>query len=306
LSPGERDRLELTTRIKSFGEQELGLAPTRNYEKVNLDFDQVIWNVSGCAPDRFRSHMYRYPVVGALPYIGFFDRAEADAEAERLEALGWEVWVRPAGAYSTLGWFQDPLWRSMLRWSVEGFANTVLHELAHATVWIPGEGKFNESFAAFVGDEAAARFMAILREERPEAYRRWQDGLVDSARYREFMHGLYARLEGLYASGLGRDEVLAQKARVIADGRRRYAEIEWIQDRYRRRMGPDVEINNARLMQFRVYNTGLDVFEEALQRFDDDLGAFLKAARELPRTKKRTKGPWDPYDGVATLKPTAS
>jgi len=306
LTDRERDRLRLTARVKAYGEETLGLSPTRNYEKVNLDFDQVVWNVSGCEADRFESHMYRYPVVGALPYIGYFDRAEADAEAARLEATGMDVWVRPSGAYSTLGWFQDPLWRSHLKWSVERFSNTVLHELAHSTLWLPGEGKFNESFASFVGDAAAERFMGTIREERPEAYRRWQDGIAEGARYREFMHDLYTRLDTLYESGLGREATLARKVEIIDEARARYAAMDWELEGYRRAMGPDRVINNARMMQFRVYRTGMDVFDEALARFDGDLSAFLDAARTLPDLKKSTKGPWNPFDAVATLSPSGA
>jgi predicted aminopeptidase len=242
-------------------------------------------------------------VVGALPYIGFFDRASADEEAGRLEELGWEVHVRPAGAYSTLGWFRDPLWRSMLRWDVEGFANTVLHELAHATLWIPGEGKFNESFATFVGDESSARFMEEIREERPEAYTTWQDRTADSVRYREFMHALYERLDALYRTGLGREAVLTRKAKLIEDARTEYAALPWRRESMRSRLDPGRTVNNASLVQFRVYSTGLDVFDEALQRFAGDLPALLRAAQELPNMKKRAEGPWNPYDAMASLSP---
>ncbi len=304
LSDEERDRLQLTSRIKSYGEETLGLSPTRNYEKVNLDFDQVVWNVSGCAADRFESHMYRYPIVGELPYIGYFDRARADEEAARLEAMGLDIWVRPSGAYSTLGWFQDPLWRSHLRWDVERFSNTVLHELAHSTLWLPGEGKFNESFASFVGDEAAARFMETIRDERPEAYAQWQNGLVDSDRYRAFMHDLYTRLDTLYGEGLERSVVLERKAAIIAEERARYGTLDWRLEGYRRALGPERVINNARMKQFRVYHTGRSVFDDALDRFGGDLAAFLDAARTLPDLKKSTKGPWNPFDAVATLKPS--
>ncbi len=305
LTDEERDRLTLTGRVKEYGERELGLFPTHNYEKANLDFDQVVWNVSGCAPDRFVSHVYRYPVVGALPYIGFFTREEADAEAARLESLGWEVWVRPAGAYSTLGWFQDPLWRSHLRWGVERFSNTVLHELAHATVWLPGEGRFNESFASFVGDAAAERFMETIREERPDAYRSWQDNTVDGAQYRVFMHDLYGRLESLFGSGLPLHEVLARKANVIAEARDRYLLLDWRSEGYRRALRPKRVINNARMKQFRVYSTGTDVFDDALARFDGDIEGFLAAAQTLPALAKEARGSFDPFEAMKTLAPEA-
>ncbi len=92
----EARKLRLVPVIKAFGEAEVGLSPTKNYEHINPTFDDVIWNVSGCSPHRFESHVYRYPVVGALPYIGFFEKEDAEAERARLEELGWEVYVRSA------------------------------------------------------------------------------------------------------------------------------------------------------------------------------------------------------------------
>ncbi len=299
----ERDRLELVGRVKRFGEDVIGLSPTKNYETINPTFDQVIWNVSGTAPDRFVPHQYAYPVVGKLPYIGFFDREDADAEAALLESLGWETYIRSAGAYSTLGWFRDPLWRSMLAWDVEQLSNTVLHELAHATVWLKGHGNFNESLAGFLGDEAAARFMEQIREERPEAYAVWEDREADGALYREAMHAIVARLDGLYRSGLPRAEVLKRKAQVIEEARAHWVTLPWRNDGYRKALDPSRTLNNPRLVQFRVYNTGASVFDEALARFDGDLPAFIEALRTLERARRKGGRGWDPYEALAELAP---
>ena len=162
FSPKERELLDWLPRIKAFGEEVVGLKPTPNYMTINPDFSGVIWNVSAAAPDRFLSHRYNYPVVGALPYIGFWDKDDAKAEVARLQALGWETYMRTAGAYSTLGWFRDPLWRSMLAWDFERFVNTVLHELAHATLWLPGQGKFNESFKLLAMNLVVATSTAMV------------------------------------------------------------------------------------------------------------------------------------------------
>ena len=300
----EREMIAWVPRIKEFGEQQIGLSPTKNYTAINPDFDSVVWNVSGAAPDSFVSHVYRYPIVGDLPYIGFFDKDDAKAERDRLQALGWETWVRGAGAYSTLGWFRDPLWRSMLRWDVEQMSNTVLHELAHATLWLKGHGRFNESFAAFVGDEASERFLRSIQDEHPEVLRLYLDEEVDRAAYRAFMHAEVGRLEALYASGLPREEVLRRKEDVIAQARVEYAAMAWRLPGYSRAMNPDRTVNNARLKQFRVYNTGTDDFEQALVRFGGDLPALVEACRsELPKARRRGGRGWDPYEALRQLEP---
>ncbi len=299
----ERDRLMLVGRVKAFGEDVIGLSPTKNYETINPTFDTVVWNVSGTAPDRFEPHRYAYPIVGELPYIGYFDRAKADEEAELLKSLGWETYVRSAGAYSTLGWFRDPLWRSMLKWDVEQLSNTVLHELAHATVWLPGHGSFNESLATFLGDEAAARFMESIRDERPDAYQTWQDREADGDRYRREMNALVAQLDGLYQSGLPRSEILDRKERVIAAARVRWTTLPWRLEGYRRALDEGRTVNNPKLVQFRVYNTGSSRFDDALSRFDGDLPAFIEAVRTLQKARRKGGVGWDPYDALDALAP---
>ncbi|MEE2830702.1 MAG: aminopeptidase [Myxococcota bacterium] len=304
FTDSEREVLEWVPRIKAFGESEVGLSETKNYTTINPDFDDVVWNVSACAPDRFEAHRYHYPVVGVLPYIGFFDKEEAREEAQRLRELGWETHVRPAGAYSTLGWFRDPLWRSMLKWDLERMANTVLHELAHASLWLKGEGRFNESFASFVGDRATELFLQVPGEGQ-EA--RWQEHLgseADRAQYRASMHLLVVRLEALYAAGLSGDEVARRREAIIQDARESHARKDWKTRGYARAMRPERQFNNARLYQFRVYNTGMNDFDRALARFGGDLRAFVEAARtRLPREKRAGGRDWDPYEALRALAP---
>ncbi len=301
FSEEERAKLELVPTIKAFGERRVGLSPTKNYGTINPEFDDVVWNVSGCAADRFTSHVYRYPVVGALPYIGFFDRADADAERDRLDSLGWETHVRSSGAYSTLGWFKDPLWRSMLRWDQEQLVNTVLHELAHATLWMTGEGKFNESWAQFVGDRATELWLAEPGHE--DLQQLHEDRRVDGTQYRAFMRALVLRLDGLYGAGLPSEEVLERKAQIIEQARAEYGAKTWRLEGYARSMDPERTLNNARLVQFRVYNSGGTRFRDALDRFDGDLGAFVNASRGLNRQKTREGAAFDPWQALEDLGP---
>jgi predicted aminopeptidase len=301
----ERDRLQLVPRIKEFGEQRIGLSATRNYETINPEFRDAVWNVSATAPDRFTAHYFAYPVVGKLPYIGYFDRESALEEQQRLDTLGWETYVRSAGAYSTLGWFRDPLWRSMLAWDEEQLANTVLHELAHATLWLPGHGDFNESLATFLGDEASARYMEEIRVERPGAFQLWQDRVADGDLYRRTMHELVARLDGLYRSGLPTSEVLTRKAEVIAEARERWAALPWRLEGYRQAMAEDRIVNNAKLVQFRIYNTGGDAFDDALARFDGDLPEFISAAKSELTARRTSEGKgFDPWAAIGELQPS--
>ena len=304
FSDSEREILEWVPRIKAFGESDVGLSETKNYTTINPDFDDVVWNVTACAPDRFEAHRYHYPVVGSLPYIGFFDKEDAREEARRLRELGWETHVRAAGAYSTLGWFRDPLWRSMLKWDLERMANTVLHELAHASLWLKGEGSFNESFASFVGDRATELFLQLPGEGQEERWLEHVGSEEDRAQYRASMHGLVVRLEALYAAGLSGEEVARRREIVITEARNSHARQGWKTRSYARAMRAERQFNNARLYQFRVYNTGMNEFDRALARFGGDLQAFVEAARDrLPREKSAGGRDWDPFEALGSLAP---
>lgn len=306
LSEDERDKLRWVPRIKSFGEEQVGLEPSRNYESINPDFNDVVWNVSGCAADRFEPHIYRYPIVGKLPYIGYFDHEDALEEEKRLREMGLDTWVRPAGAYSTLGWFRDPIWRSMLAWDVDQLANTVLHELAHSTLWLKGQGRFNESFASFVGDSSSELFMESLRESRPELWQRYRQRREDRQHSRRSYGALVDELAELYDSGLDRDAVLKRKAEVIAAARVRHRSESWQLTAYSKSMNEDRVLNNARLMQFTVYNTGTEVFSDALERFGGDLPSFLHACQSLTGQRRQGGRDWDPYAALAELQPGPS
>lgn len=299
LSPTELDRLDLVERIEGFGEEALGLRPTRNYERLHPTFQNEVWNVSACAPDRFESRRWWYPVVGSLPYTGFFGRGEAEDEVARLTALGWEAWLRPAGAYSTLGWFRDPLWRSMLAGSEGDIANLVLHELSHSTLWLRGEGAFNESFAQWVGDRGTERFLAAIEEERPGVSKQWAEREEDRARWTEELHHLAQRLDGLYGAALPATMIHAARLGILTEARDRIRDAPFHDARWGESAASLPEWNNARVVQFRLYHAGTDVLDEALARFEGDLRRFLAAA--IPAL--HDAGDRAPLDVVAALRP---
>jgi predicted aminopeptidase len=306
LQPVERERLDLVPRVKAFGEGTLGLLATANYGTVNLDFDDVVWNVSACAADRFEPHRYHYPIVGTLPYTGFFDRRDAEEEARRLREAGLDTWVREAGAYSSLGWFRDPLWRSMLRWDEGQLANTILHELAHATVWLPDHGTWNESFASFVGDHGAELFLQSIAAERPDALRRYRDQAEDRARSTKELHALAQKLDAVYSSGAPRAEVLQQKRQILDDERSRWRSLPWRLPGYAALFDDPSLWNNARLYQFRLYSSVSDEFAAALSHFGGDLAAFVaRAGEELPGASRKGGASWDPFIATAALHPVA-
>jgi len=158
LDETQQQKLALVADVKDYG-KEIGLDATDNYETIAWDWERKIWNLSACKPLSLKPRVWTFPIVGKVPYLGFFRTEDAEDWRTRLEEKGYETYLRTAGAYSTLGWFRDPILKPMLKWDDHRLANTVLHELAHATLWIKGSVKFNESFANFFGEQAAIQYL---------------------------------------------------------------------------------------------------------------------------------------------------
>ncbi|MCK6522604.1 aminopeptidase [Myxococcota bacterium] len=287
LSEEALTRLDLVADVKAWG-REMGLSATDNYETVAVRWQRQIWNVSACEPLSFTPRTWWFPIVGTMPYLGYFRKEDAEARAEALREDELDVYVRTAGAYSTLGWFKDPILPQMLTWDDFNLADTVLHELAHATLWVPGSVKFNESFANFVGEIAALRYLQERRGSHDPELARAIGRMEDLRVYRALQHALYQELSALYEDpALSDDEKLARKQEILT--------VEWPARVAAAPFNDPTKFveaatkgvwNNARLMQFKTYNTHEDVFAAVLEQEDGDILRFIERVGELTRRER--------------------
>jgi len=275
--------LALVRDVKRYG-GELGLSATDNYETVALDWTREIWNVTACDPAAFEPRTWWFPIVGRVPYLGYF--REEDARVTELELMsdGLDVYLRTAGAYSTLGWFRDPILPGMLDWDEGSLADTVLHEMTHATLWVRGSVSFNESFANFVGEVAALRYLIERHgpdgEPVVDARHRRHDRQV----WRQVLHAMYKDLDAVYASPtLSRDEKLARKSELLGELPDRVQAAPFqAPERYLRAARQGVW-NNARFIGFKTYNSNARWFEALLAQEHGDLAAFIERIGRLTR-----------------------
>ena len=257
-------------RIKRYGEH-VGLKATRNYEAyVALDRPAVVWVVSACRPLAFEPKTWRFPVVGSFTYLGWFGEADARTHAADLDEEGWDVYVRGAPAYSTVGWFRDPVLSTMLGRSPHAMGdlvNVVLHESVHATVYVPGQSPFNESVASFVADRLTLDYLAA--RWGPASDERSAYGTAERARAERVLrlHETYVRLQRLYASQAPSQDKLRDKHAIL--------------DALAAELSTERPINNAHLIQFRTYRTGEDAFARLLGRCRGDWGRFMAAVGQL-------------------------
>ena len=292
LDPELRRRLELVLAVRAFAE-ELGLDVGDSFTTfADVDGEAVVWVLSAAYRDRLEAHTWWYPVVGRVPYQGDFERADADDAAAALAARGLDVDVRPASAFSTLGWFADPLLSTTARTTPVALAETVIHELFHATLYVPSAIEFNESAATFVGHRGAIAFFCDGPGRDAarchEARERWR--LVRA--HGRLLERYVRRMHVLYAAALPEAERERVRARLAE---RAAAAVR------RRGLGAPHELsppNNARLLAMLAYETDLDSFER-LAPAPDGLPAAVERIVGAARDSR------DPFAAVRALEPPA-
>jgi predicted aminopeptidase len=289
-SDAEKNRrfVELVRDIRHFASEELGLAMSKNYTHyVSIDRDYLAAVVSASAPDSFTPYQWRFPVVGTMPYKGFFNVEDARKERAKLEKKGLDVWVRGVDAFSTLGWFHDPLYSYMREYSPQRLAALIIHEQFHATVFIKGQVQFNEELAELVGSEGARLYMEFRFGKDSEEYRTMTAAEADDKRFTAFIQELADELEALYAGNAGREEKLREKERVIAGAKEHFAaeyQNYFNSDNYRG--FSKLPVNNAYIELYRLYHAGDNFFENLYERSGRNLPAFIAAAKTMPKKGK--------------------
>lgn len=291
-APDVRARLEAVERIREFASRELGLpggAGFRTYADLGRPF--VVWNVYATPELSLAPRQWCFPLAGCVTYRGYFSETEARGFADVLAAAGDDVYVGGVAAYSTLGWFDDPVLNTFVRYPEPDLARLIFHELAHRMAYAKDDTVFNESFATSIELEGVGRWLAAsgTKEERAsvrEAERRRADfhALIERCR---------ARLEALYASAAPDDEKRRGKAALFADLQDEYAAAR---DAWHGYSGYDAwfaqPLNNAHVASVTTYTRLVPAFEALLARLGGDLPRFYAAAKALaalPRAERETR-----------------
>lgn len=278
--PALRQTLRLVLQSRDYAAR-LGLEAKETYTSyADVGRDTLLLVLQAAPKDCICPFTWKYPIVGRIPYKGFFDSRAAMREAARLEAKGYDIYLRPSGAFSTLGWFEDPLLSTALsRDSVE-LAATVFHEIAHNTLYVKSATPFNESFAQLVGYKSAEAFF----EERGDSLNarqaadRWHDEMVLGNYY----SALTERLDSLYAERPDSVELEngRREAAVWARGQLTGPVGRQLRTYKFERLG-DRPINNARLIGARIYRTRLDLFDRWFERHGRDVGQSVRTLDSL-------------------------
>jgi predicted aminopeptidase len=291
-----RAKLQLVLRARAFAEDSVELRAGDSFTTYSqLDTDTLVLVLSGAYRDRLERYTWWFPIVGRVPYKGFFDREAARRSSRELERRGFDVYLRPAAAFSTLGFFNDPLLSTTLRQDSLDLANTVIHETTHSTFYARDQAVFNESFANFVGARGAAWFFRSggQPEAAVQADGRWSDQKLLA----RFWGGLHRALDSAFKANAGpplKAKRLAIRDSIFAEARRRLLNEIGPQ---LRTIGPRAlertRFDNAALLARRIYLTDLDLFDAVYEREGQNL---RQAVQRIITLAKSDDG--DPYGAL--------
>ncbi len=287
LSEEKKIRLRLVGQVKDFGEKELGLKETENYEKVYLKSRQnPIYTISASPKDQLSRKTWWFPIVGNMPYLGFFDLEKAKAEKVKLEKKDLDVNLGAAGAFSTLGWFKDPVTLSLIEGSTHYLVETILHELTHTTLYVKEQGDFNEGFANLVGLVGAERFLEAHYGPSHRLTIEAQNNIEDERLFSSFISALMEELESLYNSSMSYEEKLSQSEQIFTRALASFDRLKGRLKTNRFTYFGSSGLNNAYLMSINLYHRHFHLFEAVYKRKGQSVKETLSYFQTLATEKE--------------------
>lgn len=273
-------RLTLSQQAREFASARLHLPENRSYRLyADLKRPFVVWNVFATPEFSLDPELHCFPIAGCVAYRGYYQQGRARGAAALLRQQGLDTYIGGVEAYSTLGWFDDPLLNTMLRWNDERFIAVIFHELAHQQYYLPGDTAFNESFATFVEREGLRQWHASRGETLPATDDRQRQQFI------ELVLASREHLRQLYASDLPEADMRIAKQAEFERLRRDYRAMrqrEWGgQGRYDAWI--DSPLNNAKLLPFGLYDQWVPAFAALFERAQRNWPAFYAAVAALGR-----------------------
>ncbi len=294
LSAAIRARLETVLAVRGFAADKLGLNVGGAYRTVtDVDSRAIVWVVMAAPRDSLEPYTWWFPIVGDVPYRGYFSHDDANAEAAKLEAKGFDTYVRPAVAFSSLGFFNDPLLSDLLALPRVELAGAITHELFHRTYFLASNVTFDESAATFAGSRGAIAFYSAT-EGPNSADAAAARGIFDSdLKFSLFLLHEEARLLRLYRSGLPETEILKRRQPIFESIASDYGRLKPTLSGLERFDLDKEKINNAVLLNYLIYFHDLRNFDALYRLNHADMRATIARIIELAKGS-----PEDPFGAI--------
>jgi predicted aminopeptidase len=279
-NPERKRLLEEVPSILAYAEDVVGLHAGASYRGYfATERRGLTYVLTACARTRFAPYTWWFPIVGKVEYRSYWEEAEAEANARELEARGYDTWLSPSRAYSSLGIFRDPITTTMLRDGLTGLTEVLIHELSHVRLYVPGHTDWNEALASFVGERGAERYFAAARFAGSGVVQRMAANAERRRVVDREVERAYAELERLYASRRSQADKWQARERVFAA---LGAEL--------RVLHPDDppelwRVNNARLLHFHRYSANSAELTRTWNASGGDFRRFWSAVERYARTQ---------------------
>ena len=281
-------------QIKTFAQNTLGLPAEGSYTTyVEVEGEALVWNVIATGEFSLEPKQWCFPVAGCVPYRGFFEQRKARDSAARLSHKGMDVLVAPAAAYSTLGWFSDPLVSTMFSPSDTLLAAYLFHELAHQRLYVRNDGSFNEGYADFVEDEAVRSWLVFNQQDAE--LQQWLQLKDVAADFSALVMSTRGRLATLYASDMTTTAMRQQKAQIFSEFEQAYNSLsdeKWQAKRYYYAAWFLEPLNNARFALFNTYQGSHCAFQGLWEESAGDWQEFHRLAEQKSRLPKQERQKW--------------
>lgn len=273
-------KLKLVEHIRRFAIDSLGLKDTKNYRTLyDQKGEEIMWVVTACEPFALVEKLWKFPVLGELPYKGFFEKELALNEKKELEKQGWDVTLRNPGGWSTLGWFTDPILSKMLERSEGDLASLIIHEMVHATIFVKDSVDFNENLASFIGDRGAELFLIHYFGNDSDEYRKYRLEEEELSAYVghvlrgcNYLDSVYKAIQNLPLKQKEQEKENAIRKIMLASDSLTFTTFNRPSDVYK-----DQLPNNAYFMSYLRYRSKQDLFSEELKnRFGGNLKNYIR------------------------------
>ncbi|MCB0412170.1 MAG: aminopeptidase [Bdellovibrionales bacterium] len=285
-----KDKIELAQKAKNYAVEILGLKATDNYDTyVDLERPYVSWIVQAAKTYKLEPYLWWFPIVGSVPYKGYFKEEAAKEEAAEFDSAKYDTYVRGVTAYSTLGWFRDPLLNTMMAYSDRDLVELIIHESVHATFYFKSAADFNERAATFLGQVGAEQYFQQLEGEDSEQARTIREERKDMATFSIFFSEELTKLKTWYEqnqSNMTKERKEERLRQLQSDYKSRVAD-QILTEGYKKIL--EGNLNNARLLAMKTYYSDMDVLEKLYKHLGFSFSKLLQECLKLKNSKNPEK-----------------
>ena len=284
-------KIVLVADVKRFAVKELGLTDHDNYNHyIPIQGNYVVYNLSASRKDQLKPVIWTFPIVGRVPYLGFFKLQDAKTTQKELQEKGYDTLLRGVSAYSTLGFFKDPLFSTMTRYKEESLINVIIHEMVHGTIFIRNDVKFNEALATFIGNKGTLLFLEKKYGSNKKWIERAKKDDHDDLLFSHFMKEMIKGVNAFYNRPIPQQEKIKKRGAIYKKYQTLFEKtiVPKLKTKKYQHF-PKIKLNNALILSFRRYYYDLTLFEKVFHHMDNDIKKTITFFKLIENTKLKPK-----------------